>query len=54
MNRRKGTEGEQQKDTGKNRIKRMVSLFFLLATVLAALFIYRLYREDKRYVDRFE
>jgi len=54
MNWRKGTEGEKQKDTGKNRIKRMVSLFFLLAVVLAALFIYRLYREDKRYVGRFE
>lgn len=54
MNRRKGTEGEKQKDTGKNRIKRMVSLFFLLAAVLAALFIYRLYREDKHYLDRFK
>lgn len=53
MNRRKGTEGEKQKNTGKNRIKRMVSLFFLVA-VLAVLFIYRLYWEDKRYVDRFE
>jgi cell division protein FtsL len=54
MNRRKGTEGEKQKDTGKNRIKRMVSLFFLLAAVLAALFIYHLYQEDKRYLGRFK
>lgn len=54
MNWRKGTEGEKQKDTGKNRIKRMVSLFFLLAAVLAALFIYHLYQEDKRYLGRFK
>ena len=54
MNWGKRTEREKQKNTGKNRIKRMVSLFFLLAAVLAVLFIYRLYREDKRYVDRFE
>lgn len=54
MNRRKRTKTEKQKNTGKKRIKRIVSLFFLLAAVLAALFIYRLYREDKRYVDRFK
>lgn len=54
MKRRKRSEEEKQKNTGKKQIKRIVSLFFLLAAVLAALFIYRLYREDKRYVDRFE
>lgn len=44
----------KQKNTGKKRVKRTVSLFFLLAAVLAACFVYRLYREDKRQEDRFE
>lgn len=47
-------KGRKQKNTGKKRVKRIVSLFFLLAAVMAALFVYRLYREDKRQEDRFE
>ena len=47
-------KGRKQKNTGKKRVKRIISLFFLLAAVMAALFVYRLYREDKRQEDRFE
>lgn len=54
MNRHREKKGRKQKNTGKKRVKRGVSLFFLLAAVLAALFVYRLYREDKRQEDRFE
>ncbi len=54
MIRHRVKKGKKQKNSTKKRVKRIVSLFFLLAAVLAALFICRLYREDKRQEDRFE
>lgn len=54
MIRHREKKGEKQKNIRKKRVKRIVSLFFLLAAVLAAFVIYRLYREDKGYVDRFK
>lgn len=54
MIRHREKKGRKQKNIRKKRVKRIVSLFFLLAAVLAAFVIYRLYREDKGYVDRFK
>lgn len=53
MIRHREKKGRKQKNSTKKRLKRIVSLFFLWAAVLAAFVIYRLYREDKGYVDRF-